>query len=193
MADSFQDMLVERLPRMQAYAIMITRDRTVAADLLQQTALHALRGQHLFTPGTNFTAWLYKIMRNAHFSALRTSKRKMIDIESIPEEAFGRSGGQEERVLTGEISRALDDLPADQREVLILICAGELSYAEAAQAIGCTIGTVKSRLWRARAKMEKLIADEKAPGKFGTSDSKRIVSNRKIGHVVNQGRAGAAL
>jgi RNA polymerase sigma-70 factor (ECF subfamily) len=184
MADAFQNMLVEHLPRMQAYAIMITRDRTVAADLLQQTALQALRGQHQFTPGTNFTAWLYKIMRNVHFSALRTLKRQMIDIDSIDEKYFGRSGGQEERVLTNEISRALDYISPDQREVLILICAGELSYAEAAEAIGCTVGTVKSRLWRARAKMEELIMGQK-PSK-ADGDVKRIARRQKIAPVGSQ-------
>lgn len=160
MADSFENMLVESLPRMQAYAIMITRDRTVAADLLQQTALQALQGRSQFAMGTNFSAWLYKIMRNIHFSTLRKAKRKMVDIDSVPAEIFGRSGSQEERVLTGEISRAMDHIPAEQREAMILICAGELSYAEAAEAIGCTVGTVKSRLWRARTRIEQLMMGE---------------------------------
>jgi len=191
MSESFRNALVEHLPRLQAYAIMITRDRAVAADLLQQTALQALRGQHQFTPGTNFTGWLYKIMRNLHFSALRTSKRKMLDLDSVPENSLGRSGGQEERVLVNEVSRALDCIPADQREVLILISAGDLSYAEAAEAIGCSVGAVKSRVWRARAKMEELILGGKLHK--GGADVRRDMRHRKIGPIESPARAASAL
>jgi RNA polymerase sigma-70 factor (ECF subfamily) len=162
MADTFRDLLIAHLPRLQAYAIMLTRDRSAGADLLQETALRALRAQNQFTPGTNFTAWMYKILRNEHFSSLRRSKRKFSRLEDMSEEILSHSGGQESHVMSREVWRAMDQLRPDQREVLILICASGMSYEEAAEAIGCSVGTVKSRLWRARSRMAALVMGEEA-------------------------------
>ena len=157
MPDTFRDLLVAHLPRLQAYAIMLTRDRSAAADLLQETALRALRAQNQFTPGTNFTAWMYKILRNEYFSSLRRSKRKFTTLEDVPEDVLSHAGSQETHVMTREVMRAMGYLRADQREVLILICASGMSYEEAADSIGCSVGTVKSRLWRARSRMAALV------------------------------------
>ena len=157
MAKSFDDMLLDHLPRLRAYAIMLTRDRSAAGDLLQETALRALRAQNQFQPGTNFAAWTYKILRNEHISSLRRSKRKFANIDAMPEELLSRNGAQEAHVLSREVIRAMEQLHPDQREVLILVCASGMSYEEAAETIGCSIGTIKSRLWRARARMAALI------------------------------------
>lgn len=160
MADEFQTMLLEHLPRLQAYAIMLTRDRALAEDLLQETALRALRAQTQFTMGTNFTAWIYKILRNEYISSLRRKKRQPVPLEDMPAEFLSRRGEQENDVLSREIIQAMDKLQHGQREVLILICASGLSYEEAAVALGCSVGTIKSRLWRARARMASLILGE---------------------------------
>ena len=168
MANQFHEMLLEHLPRLQAYAIMLTRDRALAEDLLQETALRALRAQSQFTLGTNFTAWIYKILRNEYISSLRRKKRQPVQIEDMPAEFLSRRGEQENDVLSREIIHAMDKLQHGQREVLILICASGLSYEEAADALGCSVGTIKSRLWRARARMASLILGEneaKAAGK----------------------------
>jgi RNA polymerase sigma-70 factor (ECF subfamily) len=160
MSDSFHDMLLEHLPRLTAYSIMLTRDRSAAADLLQETALRALRARDQFTPGTNFGAWMYRILRNEHFSSLRRAKRKFSSIDDMPEDLLARPGGQESHVMSREVTRAMDQLQPDQREVLVLICAGGMSYEEAAEAIGCSVGTVKSRLWRARSRIAALVMGE---------------------------------
>ena len=160
MSNQFHDMLTEHLPRLRAYAIMLTRDRVAAEDLLQETALRALRAQSQFTLGTNFTAWMYRILRNEHISSLRRSKRRPILLDEIPEELMSRHGEQEDKVLTREIIQAMDQLQASQREVLILICAGGLSYEEAAESLECSVGTIKSRLWRARRHMQALVLGE---------------------------------
>ena len=190
MPNAFHDMLVAHLPRLQAYAIMLTRDRAVAADLLQETALRALRAQHQFAPGTNFTAWMYKILRNEHFSSLRRSKRKFTGLDDMPEELLSRSGGQESHVMAREVTRAMNHLRADQREVLVLICAGGMSYEEAADSIGCSVGTVKSRLWRARSRMAALVMGEEAVeiGEAVSGSGSRRVS--RLG--ADGDRAGAA-
>ena len=160
MANQFHDMLTAHLPRLRAYAIMLTRDRVAAEDLLQETALRALRAQSQFTLGTNFTAWMYRILRNEHISSLRRSKRRPILLDEIPEELLSHRGEQEDKVLTREIIHAMDELQACQREVLILICAAGLSYEEAAESLGCSVGTIKSRLWRARRHMQALVMGE---------------------------------
>lgn len=156
---SFHQLLLEHLPRLQAYAIMLTRNRTEAEDLLQETSLRALRAQRQFMMGTNFTAWIYKILRNEYISTYRRKKREPVQIEDMPAEFLSRKGEQENDVLAREIIQAMDNLKHGQREVLILICGKELSYEEAAEALGCSVGTIKSRLWRARARMRSLLSE----------------------------------
>ncbi len=163
MADPFQELLLTHLPRLQAYAVMLTRDRAAAEDLLQETALKAWRAQSQFAMGTNFTAWIYKILRNEYISSLRRNKRKPARIEEVPEEFLSRSGAQETDILSREVVTAMNQLQPEQREVLVLICAGGLSYEEAAASLGCSIGTIKSRLWRARARMSALVMGEDTP------------------------------
>jgi RNA polymerase sigma-70 factor, ECF subfamily len=162
-ADQFQEMLLTHMPRLQAYAVMLTRDRAAAEDLLQETALKAWRAQSQFTMGTNFTAWIYKILRNEYISSLRRNKRRPARLDDVPEEFLSRTGAQENDILSREVVHAMGKLQPEQREVLILICASGLSYEEAAESLGCSIGTIKSRLWRARARMSALVLGEGAP------------------------------
>ena len=155
--DDFQKLLVDSLPRLRAYAITLTRERSSAEDLVQQTAMQALRARNQFQMGTNFTGWIYRILRNNYISSKRRSNRAPVCMDDMPEDTFSRSGDQENKVLTREVVKAMDKLQESQREVLILICAGGMSYEEAAETLQCSVGTVKSRLWRARRQMEELI------------------------------------
>jgi RNA polymerase sigma-70 factor (ECF subfamily) len=157
MASEFHDQLVEQLPRLRAYAMSLTRHRAQADDLVQQTALKAWNAQASFTAGTNFKAWLYHIMRNEHISSFRRNKRPQVSIDVVPEEVFAREGDQENKLMTKEVFAAMDKLAKVQREVLLMNCVAGLSYEEIAETLGCSIGTVKSRLWRARNEMQKLI------------------------------------
>jgi RNA polymerase sigma-70 factor (ECF subfamily) len=160
-------MLVDALPRLRAYATILTRNRTAADDLLQQTAYRALRSETQFTMGTNFLAWMYRILRNEHISSLRRAKRTPACIDDLPEDLFSRRGEQEDKLLSREVLAAMDKLPSSQREVLILVCAGGMSYEEAAISVGCSVGTIKSRLWRARQHMQDLVlGGEPAPAEL---------------------------
>ena len=179
MSNTFHDMLTDHLPRLRAYAIMLTRDRATAEDLLQETALRALRAQTQFAIGTNFTAWMYRILRNEYISSLRRSKRRPILLEDIPEELLSHSGGQDDKVLTREIIQAMDQLQSSQREVLILICAGGLSYEEAAVSLDCSVGTIKSRLWRARRHMQSIVMGEALPANEGEGTAPEVPSRRE--------------
>jgi RNA polymerase sigma-70 factor (ECF subfamily) len=186
MADQFQDMLLTHMPRLQAYAVMLTRDRAAAEDLLQETALKAWRAQSQFAIGTNFTAWIYKILRNEYISSLRRNKRKPARLDEVPEEFLSRAGAQENDILSREVVHAMGKLQPEQREVLILICASGLSYEEAAESLGCSIGTIKSRLWRARARMASLVMGDEEPKESAkeVSDTPRSAkSNAGVEHI----------
>lgn len=157
MASEFHENLVSMLPQLRAYAMTLTRNRAAADDLLQETSLKAWRAQAQFSPGTNFKAWMYCILRNEYISSLRRNKRPTVSVDQVPEEFFSREGDQDSKVMVGEVIKAMDLLNKEQREVLVLTCMNGLSYEEVAQVVGCTIGTVKSRLWRAREHMQKLV------------------------------------
>jgi RNA polymerase sigma-70 factor (ECF subfamily) len=181
-ADDFQKMLVDSLPRLRAYAITLTRDRSQAEDLVQQTAMQALRARTQFQMGTNFTGWIYRILRNNYISSKRRSNRAPVCMDDMPEDTFSRGGDQEDKVLTREVVKAMDKLQDSQREVLILICAGGMSYEEAAEALQCSVGTVKSRLWRARRQMEELILGKSAPEEVEERPAKEQRPKAEIEH-----------
>jgi RNA polymerase sigma-70 factor (ECF subfamily) len=161
--DVFHKMLVETLPRLRAYAVTLTRDRSTAEDLLQETAAKALAHRTQFAAGTNFTAWMYCILRHEFVNTLRRAKHQPAYMADIPDGLASRPGDQEEKRLAHEILAAMDQLPPQQREVLILICAGGMSYEEAAVAVKASIGTVKSRLWRARRQMQQILLGDEGP------------------------------
>ncbi len=178
----FHNNLVSLLPQLRGYAMTLTRDRAACDDLLQEAALKAWRAQSQFIEGTNFKAWMYCIVRNEYISTLRRRKNGSVSIDQVPEELFSREGDQDFKVMAKEVMTAMQLVSPEQREVLVLICMNGLSYEEAAQVIKCTIGTVKSRLWRAREQMQKLLlGDERDDGKSvsdqsGSSKSRRQVS-----------------
>ena len=149
----FQDLLVEQLPHLQAFARLLARDRALADDLVQETALRALCNMDKFTPGTNMKAWLSTILRNQFYNELRTRSRAAA-YAALPKPA--RHGGeQESRLEMRDFERVFSTLPAVQREALSLVGASGYSYDEAAEIVGCAQGTVKSRVCRARTELDR--------------------------------------
>ena len=165
MSQQFQTQLMDQLPRLQAYAMSLTRNRHDAEDLVQTTAFLALRAEDQFIVGTNFSAWTYRILKNNFLSKCRSNKRNQVSIDDVPEHALARPEGVHDQILTREVIRAMDKLKPTLREVLTLICGSEMTYEEVATALDCSVGTVKSRMWRARAQMKKLLLgdDEDQP------------------------------
>ncbi len=164
MADTFQNQLVALLPAMKAFAVMLTRNRQTADDLVNDTVLRALRKRDLYAMGTNLKAWLFTIMRNIHINNLRAGQRSRlveVDDDLLPNLA-SVAPGQEHVLVLKELFRAMDGLNADQREVLLLVVGQDLSYEETAKIVGCPIGTVRSRLARARRELERMLAGEVA-------------------------------
>jgi RNA polymerase sigma-70 factor (ECF subfamily) len=165
MTASFKEQFLEHLPHLRGYAMVLTRSRSAADDLLQETALRAWRAQSQYQAGTNIKAWLFCILRNEYISSLRRNKRAGVSLSDVAEEHFAHDGDQETNVMTVEVFKAMDRLSPTQREVLVLSCVNGLAYEEIAATLKCSVGTVKSRLFRARAQMQALLMgpDDAAP------------------------------
>lgn len=154
---SFRDDLLAAVPSLRAFAISLTGDVVRADDLVQDTLLRALSRQEQFRPGTNLEAWLFTILRNRFHSEYRKRKR---DVEDPEGELAGRLAvrpEQDSHLQFGDLRAALARLPPDQREVLLLVGAHGLSYEEAAAICGVAIGTIKSRIFRARTRLAALM------------------------------------
>ena len=127
------------MPKLRIQALALTRNRAAAEDLVQDAVANALAAQDSFTPGTNFAAWMHRILRNRFISTLR-KQRETTDIEDLPSSAFAVSAAHEDRMVLKELSRALGRLPADQREALFMVVLQGMSYEEVAEATGCAVG-----------------------------------------------------
>jgi RNA polymerase sigma-70 factor (ECF subfamily) len=159
----FHGQLVALLPKLRVQALALTRNRAAAEDLVQDAVANALAAQDSFTPGTNFAAWMHRILRNRFISTLR-KQRETTDIEDLPMSAFAVSAAHEDRMVLKELGVALNRLPSDQREALFMVVLQGLSYEEVAQATGCAVGTAKSRVFRARRQLQTWLMGEERHG-----------------------------
>jgi RNA polymerase sigma-70 factor (ECF subfamily) len=153
MAVDIRLQLVTMLPRLRRFAVSLARNRDLADDLVQATCERALRGAESWQPGTRLDSWLYRIMQNVWIDDMR--KRKTHGDEQPVEESYdlvGEDGARsaEARLAAAEVMKALDLLPDDQRSVVTLVCVEDLSYREVSEILGIPLGTVMSRLSRAR-------------------------------------------
>ncbi len=153
---SFDELAMPLLPALQNYARWLTKDRSEAEDLVHETYVKGRRGFGSFTPGTNFRAWMYRILRNTFLtsrSGLRT--QLSIDDEEIALESPERH--LIARIDHDTVRRTIDELPVVFREVLLLADVEEMSYREIAESLSIPIGTVTSRLLRARRKVREAL------------------------------------
>ncbi|HTP60551.1 MAG TPA: sigma-70 family RNA polymerase sigma factor [Burkholderiales bacterium] len=143
--------IVALIPRLRRYARALAGDRSAADDLVQDTLERAWAKLHLFRPGTDLRAWLFTVMHNVHVNQLRAARPGAPLEDEMPELAHParESDGLELRDLDLAIRR----LPPEQREVLLLVALEDMSYGEAARTLDIPIGTVMSRLARAREKL----------------------------------------
>jgi RNA polymerase sigma-70 factor (ECF subfamily) len=147
------------MPRLRAFAISLCRNGDHADDLVQDTLLRACANIMSFTPGTNMLAWLCTIMKNHFFSECRRRRKPFESIEEHADSVVSKPA-QVAHAECNELWTALDKLEPRQREVLIMIGASGLSYDEAAKMCGCPTGTIKSRVYRARAELAQLLSIE---------------------------------
>jgi RNA polymerase sigma-70 factor (ECF subfamily) len=153
----FNDLLISFLPKMRVWALALTRNRAAADDLTQDVAAKALLAKDCFMPGTNFSAWVHRIMINHFISSVR-NKREFTDMDNMPE--LPVSAAHEDRTALRELSWAVTRLPPDQREALFMIAVQEIPYETAAERTGCAIGTLKSRVHRARLQLRAYMMGE---------------------------------
>lgn len=159
---SLRDDLVAAIPNMRAFAISLCGNRDRADDLVQEALVKAWNHLDSFEQGTNLKAWLFTILRNAYFSELRKTKREIADSDGQFAARQAVPAEQQSHLDLVDLNNALSKLPADQREALILVGAEGFSYEDAAGICGCAVGTVKSRVNRARSKLAELLSHEPA-------------------------------
>ncbi len=151
--ESVEDQLIAFLPNMRRFAISLCGSRDVADDLVQMACERALANTERFEPGTRFDAWMFRILRNLWIDQVRRQKTAGIQEDISQRQDIAGSSGErvvEAKLTLKSVAEAIADLPDEQREVLILVCVEELSYRETADVLGIPVGTVMSRLARAR-------------------------------------------
>jgi len=152
--------MLSLIPKLRAFAVKLSHDRDRAEDLIQDTLLSACRNMDQFEPGTNMTAWLCTILRNHFYSEYRRRHREIQDTEGGYAKLLIAEPEQVIRTEYEELWAALDKLPENMRELLLLIGVRGVSYSQAARICGCSAGTIKSRVHRARGRLAALLAIE---------------------------------
>lgn len=157
--DTFKTELVAAIPHLRAFARSLCNDPTQADDLAQEALAKAWKARDSFEPGTSIKAWTFMILRNQFYSEKRRSWRQSQLDQEAAERTLVAADDPEAPVALDEMRLALGMLPAEQREALILVGAGGFAYEEAADICGCAVGTVKSRVSRARRALQGILDD----------------------------------
>src|SRR3979411_407560 len=180
LAPSVREAMLAAVPSLRAFAISLSGNVDRADDLVQETLLRAMANIDSFEPGTNMSAWLFTILRNLFRSEYRKGRREGADSEGTYAETLKTQPEQTSRVEFEEFRTALAKLPADQREALILVGASGFSYEEAAGICGCAVGTIKSRVNRARTRLAELMSiesvDDFGPDRERHAELKAVLS-----------------
>ena len=160
---AFKRELTGVIPHLRAFARGLCGRADMADDLVQETLLKAWAARERFEPGTSMRAWTFVILRNAYLTDMRRNRFRGEYDETVAERILTAPADQEEPVHLADLHRALLTLPEERREALLLVGAGGFSYEEAAQICGCAVGTIKSRVGRARAALTSMIEDGDIP------------------------------
>jgi RNA polymerase sigma-70 factor (ECF subfamily) len=153
----FQTQLISVLPHLRAYGRALTGSADQADDLVQDTIVRLLAAQETFKPGTNFRAWAIAILRNRFIDIRRRARYSSESIDDVDTSSFASPALQESAVFFEETAREFWRLNPAHREIMTLIGINGMSYDKAAEMLGCPVGTVRSRLARARAELQTAI------------------------------------
>ncbi len=157
----FRTQLGSELPALRRFARALTGDAALADDLVQDCVERALNKSHLYDPARPLRAWLYAVLRNIYISGLRRSGRASV-VKTVDELSDGEGAvppAQEEHLSAGSVAQALDRLASQHREVIVLVALEEMSYRDVAEILGVPLGTVMSRLSRAREHLRRILED----------------------------------
>lgn len=168
-APDFEEALVGAISHLRAFARSFANDPARADDLVQETLVKAWNSRDSFTPGTNFRAWLFTILRNVYFSQHRKLRREVDDPDDQYQNSLSVPPEQHGHLDLADFRSALATLPSDQREALLLVGAEGFSYEEAAEICGCAVGTIKSRVNRARNRLVEVLDDQELKGGQGAA------------------------
>ena len=154
---SWRDQVVAFIPQLRAFAWSLSHNSADADDLVQDTLIKAWGARDKFEPGTNLRAWLFTILRNTYYTAVVRRRREVADEDGKHAASLSEAPRQEWSVAMGALQTGLQKLPAEHREALILVGAAGLTYEEAAEICGCAVGTIKSRVSRARSRLLQIM------------------------------------
>jgi RNA polymerase sigma factor (sigma-70 family) len=158
------DDMVVLIPRLRRYARALAGDRGAAEDLVQDTLERAWSKFHLYRRGTDLRAWLFTVMHNVHINQLRSARYTAPLDDEMPE--LAQPARETDTLVLRDLDLAIRRLPVEQREVLLLVALEDMSYEQAAQALEIPIGTVMSRLARAREKLRTMLSGLPPAGKL---------------------------
>lgn len=147
---AFGDELIALVPRLRRFAYLRTGNAAEADDMVQATLMRAWEHRSQFAAGTNLVAWLFTILRNTHLNQRKRLRREVEDVDGALAGRLSSAPDQEHRIALVALQAALKTLPAEQRETLLLVTVDGLMHEEAAAVLGCQVGTIKSRVSRAR-------------------------------------------
>jgi RNA polymerase sigma-70 factor (ECF subfamily) len=181
MADPREEIL-EHLKPLRAFALSLTRNPSLADDMVQDTVEKAWTKIDSFKVGTNMRAWLFTILRNTYYSNRRRAAREVADPEGVMVGQLSEKPAHDGRLALADFRGAFEQLSDEQREVLILVGASGFSYEEAAEMCGVAVGTIKSRVNRARARLSELLE---------LSEDSPLISDQHTLAVVSTGPAAA--
>lgn len=175
-----RDEIIACIPSLRAFAASLAGGGRPADDLVQDALVKAWSNISRFQAGTNMKAWLFTILRNTFYSDCRKRKREVQDVDGQYSSTLAEPPGQIGHLDFEDFRDALAQLPDDQREALILICASGFSYEEAAEICECAVGTMKSRVNRARNRLSELLRVDSA-NDFGPDQSARAAVTASAG------------
>lgn len=181
----FKAALMEVTPHLRAFARSLCGDPVQADDLVQDALLKAWNARESYTENTSFKAWTFTILRNSFYSEKRRSWRSTGLEPGVAEATLVASDDPDKGLELVALRNALEHLPQDQREAIILIGAGGMAYDEAAEIVGCAVGTIKSRVSRARKALAELLnADDGGP--TGASGSNVTSGEAAFNDIMDQ-------
>lgn len=160
--DGFQEQLTQHMDALRRYAIVLTRDRTEAEDLVQDCLVKAMASAAQWREGTDLRAWLFRILYTSHISLMRKRQvRERVHAADVAD--FYVEAVQQQRLEARQVVEALQSLPQAQRDVILSVALDDMRYEDAARKLGIPVGTFMSRLSRGREALRRLVEGRRAP------------------------------